>query len=82
MQREVKLMGRGGTHIADFINHYPEHIKEKVDLLLIITDTFLGNAELDDCKVPPKETDVLWVQTAVNEWKPRFGRVFQLYNER
>jgi predicted metal-dependent peptidase len=76
----AKVVGRGGTHISSLFNEYEEKVG-KVDMIIIATDGFLYDNELTDCKVP-KGVDVIWIITSHNpNFKPPFGRVFNLRNE-
>jgi hypothetical protein len=77
---KAKVKGRGGTYVSSLFNEYEENVG-KVDLILIATDGFLYDAELNGCK-PPKGVEVIWLITSHNpNFKPPFGRVFHLHNE-
>jgi predicted metal-dependent peptidase len=73
-------VGRGGTAVNLVFNQYEKHCG-KVDLIIIISDLYLSDTELNDVKKPGKETDVLWLCTSENKWRPPFGRVKSLRNE-
>jgi predicted metal-dependent peptidase len=78
----AKVYGRGGTLVSDFFNEYEENIG-KTDLIIVITDSFLGDGELNGIKVPPKNVETLWLVTSHNPtFKPKIGRVLHLMNER
>lgn len=77
---KVKRKGLGGTAVKE-VFEYEEHIG-KVDMVIIITDSFLSDGELNNIKIPPKETSVLWLVTSHNAaFKPKIGRVLNLRNE-
>ena len=77
---KAKVVGRGGTNVSSLFKEYEEHCG-KVDLIMIATDGFLYDTELESCK-PPKGVDVIWLITSHNpNFKPKFGRVFHLKNE-
>lgn len=77
---KAKVVGRGGTHIASLFNEYEEAVG-KVDLIIVATDGFLYDIELNTCR-PPKGVEVIWLITSHNpNFKPPFGRVFHLHNE-
>ena len=72
--------GRGGTAVNLVFNEYEKHCG-KVDLIIVISDNYLSDTELNDVKKPGKETDVLWLCTSDNKWKPPFGRLKSLRND-
>lgn len=49
---KIKVVGRGGTVLDDFFNDYKKHIKEKIDLIIVISD---GGFYLN-CKHPNVDT--------------------------
>lgn len=70
-------VGRGGTAVNLVFNEYEKHCG-KVDLIIIISDNYLSDTELNTVKIPGKGTDVLWLCTSENKWKPPFGRLLKL----
>jgi predicted metal-dependent peptidase len=72
--------GRGGTAVNLVFNEYEKHCG-KVDLIIVISDNYLSDTELNTVKIPGKETDVLWLCTSENKWKPPFGRLKSLRND-
>jgi predicted metal-dependent peptidase len=75
----TKIVGRGGTVFDDFFREFPEKLGLEFDCVVVITD--------GDCGTVPKELrpplDVVWVITRERDsFKPSFGRVAPLRNER
>lgn len=71
----INIVGRGGTQVHDFINDFRKHIREDIDMMIIMTDGYLF--DINELKNPG--IDVLWVLTSDNrEFKPPFGRVAPL----
>jgi predicted metal-dependent peptidase len=67
----ISIHGRGGTVIQSLLTDWRKHIREEVDMMIIMTDGYLYDAELKDPGI-----DVLWVITSENKgFKPPFGRV-------
>jgi predicted metal-dependent peptidase len=78
--KQTRVCGRGGTMINRVFQTYEDQIG-KVDLIIVLTDGFLWDGELKDCKFD-KNTDIVWVITSHNpSFKPPKGRVFHLRNE-
>ena len=74
--------GRGGTMCGKIFEEYEEHCG-KVDMILIISDSFIYDSELTGVKLPPKETSVLWVVTSHNpKFRPPIGKVCHLHGEK
>jgi predicted metal-dependent peptidase len=69
---KIKVVGRGGTVFDEFFNDYRKHIKEQIDLIIVITD---GGVYLN-CKRPSVDT----VFVITNDHMPNFpwGRVAPL----
>jgi predicted metal-dependent peptidase len=77
----AKVVGRGGTMCGSIFNEYEDNVG-KVDMIIVISDGFIGDAELNGIKLPPKETSILWLITSHNAgFKPAVGRVVHLHNE-
>lgn len=73
--KKSKIKGLGGTAVSGVFNTY-EKFCGKVDLIVIITDAYLSDCELNDIKMPAKSTDVVWLITGNNKsFKPKIGRV-------
>jgi predicted metal-dependent peptidase len=72
---KIKIVGRGGTVFNDFFRDYRKYIKQEIDLIIVITDGFIGGA-LDVRSKPPVDT----VFVITNEHMPKlpFGRVAPL----
>lgn len=68
----------GGTECSSFFNEYQKEVGD-VDLIVCITDSFLANNELNNVKAPPGNTKTIWLQVAKNNFRPKFGKVFELY---
>jgi predicted metal-dependent peptidase len=78
--KNAKVKGRGGTMCRSIFEQYDEHC-DKLDIIVVITDGWLGDSELKDVK-PKKGVDVVWIITSHNpQFRPPFGRVFNLHNE-
>jgi predicted metal-dependent peptidase len=78
---KAQVHGRGGTECSTVFNEYEKHCG-KVDLIIMITDSFLSDTELTQAKRPPKETDTIWLVTSHNDsFKPPWGRVLNIRNE-
>ena len=73
----LRAVGRGGTAVNLVFNEYEKHCG-KVDLVIVISDNFLSDTELNDVKRPGKGTDTLWLCTSDNKWVPPFGRLLKL----
>lgn len=68
----INLVGRGGTVFDEFFNDYQKFIRERIDLIIVITD---GGFHLS-CKKPP--VDTVFVITNEHMPTPPFGRVAPL----
>lgn len=78
---KAKRVGLGGTMVGKCFE-YEEHCG-KVDMLIFISDGFIGDYELDGIKMPPRDTSVLWLVTSHNpSFKPKIGRVLHLRGEK
>jgi predicted metal-dependent peptidase len=75
---KAKIRIDGGTECSSFFNEYRKQVGD-VDLIVCITDSFLANHELANVKTPPNKTQTVWLQVAKNNFKPKFGRVFELW---
>lgn len=74
--KKVKVVGRGGTMFGEFFTDYEQHIG-KCDFLVVITDGFL--ADHDTLPSLDPGVDVIWLLTSDHDFKPSFGRVFNLH---
>lgn len=82
LKTKIKPVGRGGTMVSSVFNEYEKNIGQ-VDLIIIMTDGYLYDMELTEAKRPPRDTSVMWLITSHNKnFKPPFGRVFHLRNEK
>lgn len=74
---KVEVSGGGGTYFAsEFVNNYEEHLGE-CDLLIIGTDAYLSPDDV--AKVTNPGIPVVWLITSgVSDFKPPFGKVFDL----
>lgn len=78
--KRTKIVGRGGTAFDNFFREFPKRLGTDFDVVVILTD--------GDCPIPPKDLrppcDVVWVITNGRHkgFKPAFGRVAPLRNER
>jgi len=78
---KARRKGLGGTMVGDVFRQYHDNVG-KVDIVVVISDGFIGDYELDGITVP-KETSVLWLVTSHNPaFKPKIGRVLHLRDER
>lgn len=77
---KLKSIGRGGTAVNLVFNEYEKYCG-KADLIIVISDNYLSDTELNDVKRPDRSTDTLWLCTSENKWKPPFGRTYNLRNE-
>jgi predicted metal-dependent peptidase len=75
---KAKIRIDGGTECSSFFNEYRKEVGD-VDLIVCITDSYLANHELANVKTPPGNTQTVWLQVAKNNFKPKFGRVFELW---
>lgn len=74
--------GRGGTMCGKIFEEYEEHCG-KVDMLLVISDSFIADSELVGVKLPPKETSIMWIVTSHNPaFRPPVGKVCHLHGEK
>lgn len=62
---KINVVGRGGTVFDEFFNDYRKHIKEQIDLIIVITD---GGVYLNNCKPPGIDT----VFVITNNHMPNF----------
>lgn len=77
---KIKRVACGGTMVNDLFNRYQKEVGD-VDIIVCITDGYLADTELRDCKVP-KNCDVIWLITSDNStFSPPFGRVFHIRND-
>jgi predicted metal-dependent peptidase len=68
----INVCGRGGTCCGPFVNEWRKHIREEIDMMIIMTDGYLF--DMEQLKDPGIE--ILWVITSENKnFKPPFGRV-------
>lgn len=75
----TKIVGRGGTMFDDFFREYPTKLGSDFDCIIIITDGDCGDVPME---LRPK-SDCVWVITRKEtNFKPSFGRVAPLRNER
>lgn len=74
---KVKIKGRGGTMFQHFFDEYEKELGP-CDFIIIITDGYLG--DMDYSRTKPK-VPVYWILTASHNFKPPFGKVFDLRNE-
>jgi hypothetical protein len=75
--QSLKPVGRGGTRLDLGINEFQEHLG-KIDFMVVITDGFLNQSEIDNMKDPGHE--VYWLITSNCDFKPPIGKVFMLHN--
>lgn len=75
---KVKVVGRGGTMFCHFFEEYEERLGE-ADFIIMITDGYLLGDDLINMKKP--KIPVYWILTASHNFKPPFGKVFDLRNE-
>lgn len=75
---KAKIRIDGGTECSSFFNEYRKEVGD-VDLIVCITDSYLANHELGNVKTPPSDTQTVWLQVAKNNFKPKFGKVFELW---
>lgn len=77
--KRTKVVGRGGTVFDEFFRDFPRELGTDFDCLVIITDGDCGTIPME--LRPP--VDVVWVLTRhKTNWKPSFGRVVPLRNEK
>ena len=77
--KRTKIVGRGGTVVSTFLQEFPAKVGREWDVIVIITDGYIE--EVDPKLRPP--CDVVWVITSDHKaFKPAFGRVAPLRNER
>lgn len=69
---KIKPVGRGGTTFDSFFTDYKKHIREHIDLIIVLTDGYVSI----NCPKPP--VDVVWVITNNNMPSVPFGRVAPL----
>ena len=73
---KVKVEGRGGTCLAQYVNEYEEHIG-KCDFLIIISDLYLDDVDVSSMVDPG--IPVYWVCTSNNtSFKEPFGKIMYL----
>ena len=74
--------GRGGTMCGKIFEEYEEHCG-KVDMILILSDSFIADSELRGVKLPGRDVFVLWVVTSFNpKFSPPIGKVLHLRGEK
>jgi len=74
---KIKPVGRGGTIFNSFFSDYEKHIG-RCDFLIVMSDMQLMDedvASMVDPGVP-----VYWVCTGATDFKPPFGRLFDMKN--
>ncbi len=76
--RDVKVVGRGGTMFHEFMNNYKQEMPGDYDFVIMITDGFLAQDDLDMMENPGVQ--VFWVVVNSHDFKPPFGKVYNLYN--
>jgi len=72
---KVKICGRGGTTLSDYINDYEKHIG-KCDFLIILTDGGLFDGDIAAMKDPG--IPVYWVLVSGSSFKAPFGKSYEL----
>lgn len=78
---KAKRVGLGGTMVGKCFEY--EEYCGKVDMLIFISDGFIGDYELDGIKMPPRDTSILWLVTSHNpSFRPKIGRVLHLRGEK
>jgi predicted metal-dependent peptidase len=79
--RNAKYKGGGGTYLAPLFEQYEAHTG-KVDIIIVVSDFFLGDEEMVMKLTKPKDTEVIWLSVAGNpRFVAPFGRLFKLMNE-
>lgn len=78
---KAKVVGRGSTSVKSFFDEYEEKCGKDIDIIVIITDGYLGD-NMNELKRPSKETQVVWLITSHCDFKPPWGRTFHIRNER
>lgn len=76
--QKVKVTGRGGTMLHEYFQQYEENIG-KQDFIIMITDGFLSGHEMEHMQDPG--IPVFWIITSGADFKPKFGKVYNLHNE-
>lgn len=74
---KIKAYGRGGTIFKQFFDDYEKHFG-KCDFLIVLTDGYLDQADMDAMKNPG--IPVFWVITSGAEFVAPFGKIYQLRN--
>jgi predicted metal-dependent peptidase len=78
---KARRKGLGGTMVGDVFRTYKEHI-EKVDMIVVISDGFIGDYEIANVELD-KTIDLVWIITSHNpNFNPKIGRVFHLRGEK
>lgn len=73
---KVKVVGRGGTLLHNYINDYEKNIG-KCDFLIMITDGYLSETEFNEMKNP--NIPVYWLITSGHStFKAPFGKIYDL----
>ena len=76
---KFKVQGRGGTVFRAFFENYEKKLG-KADFLVILTDGYLS--EMDYVEIAPK-IPTFWIITSHNpHFKPPFGKVYHLRNDK
>ncbi len=78
----LQTKGRGGTDFLQYFNEYEKKLQRfqvpKPDLIVVITDGYLYE-KMDDIRAP--KCPVMWLITNHGEFKPKFGKVFNIHND-
>jgi predicted metal-dependent peptidase len=75
----VKVTGRGGTEFLSYFNEYEKRFKDEgINMIVVITDGFLYSG-FDKIKKP--KVPVMWLITNHGEFRPSFGKVYNIHNE-
>lgn len=72
---KVKVVGRGGTCLADFFENYEKHLG-KCDFLVVMTDGYLLDSDVAAMRKP--DCDVYWIITSGALFKAPFGKICDL----
>lgn len=76
----TNIIGRGGTIAMPIFEEYEKEIGE-VDILIVVSDFFLGDLAAV-MSMPKAKADIVWLSTAGNpNFKPNQGRKFDLMND-
>jgi predicted metal-dependent peptidase len=75
--QKIKICGRGGTLFGSYFSDYEKYVG-KCDFLVVITDGFLCDIDISNMINPG--IPVFWLITSNTDFKPPFGKVYQLRN--